>query len=174
MPKKSERRKLIDDIEQELILRKLGFFSEDEELDEDNCDHLGDDDDDLWRLYTQVQSNRYLEPREHVARAPERLNWLLLELDDKRFKQEVRVTKAFFQELLVKIEDHHIFQNKANKKQRPVHHQLLVAMKRFGTHGNGAAVGAIARYFALSGMVFFLSSLSYVSMHTFSFSFFSF
>src|SRR5437870_3438141 len=54
--------------------------------------------------------------REHVSRAPQRLEWLLFQLDERRFKQEVRITKDAFQELLVKIENQPIFQNRSNKK----------------------------------------------------------
>ena len=147
MPKKSERQKVIEDVEQEFV----GSSSEDGSSSD--IDELFDDDDDLGMLYVQVQCNRYLEPRERVARAPDRLDWLFFQLDEKRFKQEVRITRNYFQELLVKIENHPIFQSSTHTKQRPVHHQLLVAMKRFGTYGNGAAVGAIARYFSLSGTV---------------------
>src|SRR3954447_10770975 len=104
MPKKSERQELLDDIEQELILRELlDSSSEDERSSEEESEHVDrDDDDDIWQLYVQVQCNRYLEPREHVPRAPQRLEWLLFQLDERRFKQEVRITKDAFQELLVK------------------------------------------------------------------------
>ena len=151
MPKKSERQNVIEDIEQEFILQELIGSSSEDGSSSDIDEHF--DDDDLWMLYVQVQCNRYLEPRERVARAPDRLDWLLFHLDEKRFKQEVRITRNYFQELLVKIENHPIFQSSTHTKQRPVHHQLLVAMKRFGTYGNGAAIGVIARFFSLSGTV---------------------
>lgn len=150
MPKLSERKKIIKDIEQALILRKL-LDSSSEGSSSDNDEHLSDSDDDLQILYEQIQCNRYLEPREHIVRAPEPLDWLLFQLDEKRFKQEIRITRNYFQELLAKIENHPIFQSRTCNKQRPIYHQLLVAMKRFGTYGNGAAIGTIARYFTLSG-----------------------
>ena len=103
--------------------------------------------------YVQVQLQRYLEPRGHVARASDHLDWLLYELDDKRFKQEVRMTRQSFQDLLVPTENHPVFKNNSNNRQRPVHHQLLVTLKRLGCFGNGAAVGIIARAFGLSGNV---------------------
>jgi hypothetical protein len=107
----------------------------------------------LWTNYVQVQLQRYLEPRGHVVRASDRLDWLLYKLDDSRFKQEIRIPRECFQELLMHIENHTIFQNNSNNRQRPVHHQLLVALKRFGCFGNGAAIGNIARVFGLSGNV---------------------
>jgi hypothetical protein len=156
MPKISERKKIINEIEQVLILQKL-IDSSSEESSSDIDEHLDDDDDNLQILYEQIQCNRYLELREHIARAPDHLDWLLFQLDEKRFKQEIRITRYYFQELLAKIENHPIFQNRTCNKQRPVYHQLLVTMKRFGTYGNGAAIGIIARYFSLSGNDLFFS-----------------
>src|SRR5262249_32612653 len=109
------------------------------------------DDDMVWDTYVRVQCQRYLEPRSRVARPPDRLDWLLYELDDRQFKQEVRMSRQYFQDLLLHIENHPVFQNNSNSPQRPIHQQLLVALKRFGCFGNGAALGVIARFFNISG-----------------------
>lgn len=152
MPKKSERQSLIHDIEQQLVLEELLSSSSDEEPSSDFL-HDEDENDDIEMVYMLLQCNRYLQPRESVSRASNRLKWLLRQLDETRFKQEIRVTRGYFRELVTKIKHHPIFQKKekSRKKQRPVIHQLLVALKRFGNFGNGAAVGIIARFFSISG-----------------------
>jgi hypothetical protein len=113
MPKKSERQTLIQDIEQQLVLQELLSSSSDEGSSPDSL-HDEDENDDIWMVYMLLQCNRYLEPRESVSRAPDRLNWLLFHLDELRFKQEIRVTRGYFQELLTKIERHPIFQKKSH------------------------------------------------------------
>ena len=40
--------------------------------------------------------------------------------------------------------------NRSHNAQRPVEHQLLVALRRLGTEGNGSSIGRIARYFSIS------------------------
>jgi hypothetical protein len=107
----------------------------------------------LELLRQSILSRRYLAPRERVSRPPNRLDWLLYDLDNRRFKQEVRTTRTHFWQLVQRIQGHFIFHNRSRHPQRPVEHQLLVAMKRFGTFGNGAAVGCIARHFGISGQV---------------------
>jgi len=151
MPKESDRLGFIKDTEQALILQEMDSSSDGESSSDHDDDDIDHDDDDIWMLYTQLQCNRYLEPCKRIAQAPDHLDWLYFELDDKRFKQEVRITRNDFNELVVKIGNHPIFQSNTHNKQRPVYHQLMVAMKRFGCFGNGAAVGAIARYFSVSG-----------------------
>src|SRR5271155_4971633 len=127
MPRKTERKLVIEQIEQELILRNLLESSSEEESSsvENSSSDQDDSDDDIWALYAQVLSNRYLESREGVARAPERLDWLLYNLDNGRFRQEVRITRLHFWELVNKIESHTVFQTTWCKNQRPVYHQLL-------------------------------------------------
>ena len=45
----------------------------------------------LRQLLSHIERNRYLGPRNLVARAPQRITWLLYEIDDVRFKQEIRM-----------------------------------------------------------------------------------
>jgi hypothetical protein len=156
MPKQSERQQTIQELEQVLVLQELIDFSSDGEdyensINSDNNNDNDNNNDIIWAAYIEVQCQCYLEPRSCIARSPDRLNWLLYELDDKRFKQEARMSRQYFQDLLIHIEGHSIFQNKSNNPQRPIHHQLLVTLKRFGCFGNGASVGVIARFFGLSG-----------------------
>jgi len=144
MPRNSERSQLIQVLEQCIAIQEMMMILElDNDVDFFDC---------LILLYVAVTSERYLSIRNPVPRAPDRLEWLLHSLDDRRFKQEARMSKNFFRQLVASIEGHIIFQNKSKNPQRPVEHQLLVALKCFGTFGNAASVGAIARSFGISGI----------------------
>ena len=107
----------------------------------------------LESLRRLVASSRYLGPRQRVCRPPDQLPWLLYDLDDGRFKQEARTTRTHFWQLGQLIQDHPIFHSQSRNRQRPVEHQLLVALKRFGTFGNAASVGCLARHFGISGSI---------------------
>jgi hypothetical protein len=109
-----------------------------------------EEDDFLTTLYSQVASARYLDRGSAVPRAPDRIQWLLTQLDERRFKQEARMSKRRFRELADLLRQHAVFEVK-RVPQRPVELQLLVALKRFGCCGNGASIGVIARHFAISG-----------------------
>ena len=95
--------------------------------------------------YQQIVSRRYLSNREMVPRAADRLCWLFTVLDDDRFRQEARMSRGFFFQLVNLIENHPIFHNNWKCPQRPVSQQLLVALRRLGQFGNGAAVGLVAQ-----------------------------
>jgi hypothetical protein len=154
MPQQSERQMLIGELEEMLTIQELqNVLSENEDPSSEIGRNM------IWEAYVQIQSHRYLEQRGHVSLAPDCLDWLLYELDDKRFKQEIRMSKLNFQNLLAHIANHPIFKNKSNHPQRPVEHQLLVGLKRFGIFGNGAGVGMIARFFRISGKYSFLKIL---------------
>ena len=104
----------------------------------------------LMDKYMAVKSQRYLQPRSRVARAPSCLQWLLETVDDRRFKQEARMSREKFKRLVNMIQGHHVFQNNSIMPQHPVEVQLLVALRSFGAYGNGASIGHIARYFRVS------------------------
>lgn len=145
MPSQSERQEIIEELEEALILWEImHLFEKDDGKDDPTYKALE-------AAYLFIYSQRYLLTREGIRRAPNRLDWLLNELDDGRFKQETRMSKENFFQLLALIEKHEIFHTAGRRPQRPVHHQLLVALKRFGCFGNGASVGNIARSFGLSG-----------------------
>ena len=110
-----------------------------------------ENDEDLFETaYKAIEVSRYLERDGSVENSPERFEWLLKRLDDKRFKQEVRMSRSCFFNLVELLRNHPIFLA-SKRPQRPIEHQLLVALRRFGFFGNGASVGIIARNFAISG-----------------------
>lgn len=194
MPNKSERKRILEALEVEIFTQQMVASDSDDEKEETELLMMADDDDysattdsedeeDLHLLksnvycedddtfeqvYLEVASTRYLERGLGVARPSDRLKWLLSELDDFRFKQEVRMPRERFQQLVQLICRHQIF--KASKKpQRPVEHQLLVALRRLGCFGNGASIGMTARYFAISGksMSIFFSFFPFMNVFTY-------
>ncbi|KAI9916268.1 hypothetical protein PsorP6_017098 [Peronosclerospora sorghi] len=109
------------------------------------------DDEILEVLYwkEQVKTNRYLT-RNSIARAPNVFDFHMNQLDGPRFKQEFRMSKGAFVQIVSLIKDNHVFHNNSRNPQRPVNEQLIVTLKRFGGFGNGASVGMLARFFRIS------------------------
>ncbi|KAF8584918.1 hypothetical protein K439DRAFT_1616396 [Ramaria rubella] len=56
------------------------------------------------------------------------------------FQSLLRVTPSTFDALLLKIQDHPVFQSNSDKQQIPVNQQLAVILYRFGHHGNAASM----------------------------------
>ncbi|XP_055352505.1 uncharacterized protein LOC129598558 [Paramacrobiotus metropolitanus] len=75
---------------------------------------------------------------------------LLFSLDESRFRQEMRMSRATFDAVLTRIIDHPIFKGNSNNSQAPVAKQLATALSRFGSCGNAASVGSVARKFGIS------------------------
>ena len=75
------------------------------------------------------------------------------------------MSKQSFSRALQQVEGHPVF-GTAYRPQSSAVLQLLVALTNFGVHGNGAAVGRIARSFGVSGLFVFchyLTVLTYLS-----------
>ena len=72
----------------------------------------------------EVLANRYLNPRTRVARAPNRIEWLLVELDDDRFKQELRMHRESCEQLAELLQDDAVFYTPPKRMQQaPVQNQ---------------------------------------------------
>ena len=74
----------------------------------------------------------------------------LMNLDEVRFHDEFRMTKASFSLICALIENHAVFRNSFNNTQVSVQKQLAVAVFRFGNDGNAASIGKTARKFGIS------------------------
>lgn len=74
---------------------------------------------------------------------------IVLSYDERRFRQEPRMSKICFWRLVEDIKDNPVFSNQRHRYQDPVHHQLLVTLFRLGKYGNGAGVGHTASYLGL-------------------------
>lgn len=96
-----------------------------------------------------LQSSRYLNKRVLVPKSLEWVTTVLPSYSDDRFRQEVRVSRRMFALILALIADNPTFQSRCVRPQAPVEAQLLVALYRFGAHGNAAAVARVASRFAI-------------------------
>ena len=74
---------------------------------------------DLLQLYETVISRRYLDIRLPVPRAPSRVQWLLDECEESRFKQEVRMQREHFFRLVDLVRSHPTFTSSGLKPQNP-------------------------------------------------------
>lgn len=102
---------------------------------------------DVMLVYLRTSSHRYLATRTRHVRAPPDMHHLLYEIDANAFRQEFRVTRSQFYDILDLIQDNAVFHNNSNCKQAAPSMQLLVTLKRLGCYGNGASVGMLARFF---------------------------
>lgn len=127
MPNLSERQSLLRNLENLLELQVLESSSTRNTTSEENEDdgasssrsRLRSTDEDWIVMYGSFCSNRYLYERSQVARATEKTTWLLEQLDDNRFKQEIRMSRCSFFSLVRLTEGHSIFSNQSNHSQRP-------------------------------------------------------
>lgn len=103
---------------------------------------------DLLLLHASVISNRYLGPRTKLPKRPHPFDYIL-SLGPNEFRQEARMDKASFLQLVEMIKSHTVFSNNAHIDQSPVYHQLLVFLAKLGRFGNGASAGILARHFGL-------------------------
>ncbi|EFP74151.1 hypothetical protein PGT21_050170 [Puccinia graminis f. sp. tritici] len=125
----------------------------DSSSDEDE-DNSSDDEDfdsleleDLLHLLKAVTSVRYFAPRTTLQQAPPIHDFLLVRLEDRRFKQEFRMSRDSFIMLCKRVADDPVFHNNSNNPQRPIEEQMMVTLKRLGCFGNGSSVGMLARFF---------------------------
>ncbi|KAF8581873.1 hypothetical protein K439DRAFT_1618685 [Ramaria rubella] len=94
-------------------------------------------------LLAELHSTRYLQDRIHIPKNGVQL-WLTL----FRYKAEhlalfrslLRVMPSMFDALLLKIQDHAIFQNNSEKQQLPVNQQPAVVLYRLRHYGNAASM----------------------------------
>ena len=138
MPRKSEHQSCLE------TLRKVAIV---QLATEDSSD--SSDEDEAALFYLAVKSQWYLSERTPVPHSS-KLE-LLQQLDDQRFKQEVRMSRHAFNAIISLIERNQVFQSSGLHSQHPVSLQLLVALKWLGCFGNGASIGMLSRYFGVAG-----------------------
>lgn len=66
--------------------------------------------------------------------------------DPERFRGYARMDPATFDVLVERLKDEPVFHNKSHNRQMSVDRQVLVALKRFGAHGDGSLVCDIAKW----------------------------
>ena len=77
-------------------------------------------------------------------------HWIVLyQIDDHRFKQELRVSRQKFNEILILIKDHPVFHTEKEMQQFPVHVQLAATLYRLGHYGSSTSIYKLARQFGM-------------------------
>jgi hypothetical protein len=89
----------------------------------------------LLLIYADIVSTRYLGPRDAIAKRASPFEYIM-ELDAKRFRQETRMDKSSFDQIITLINTHEVFANNARHMQAPVHTQLMVFLAKLGRFGN--------------------------------------
>jgi len=92
-------------------------------------------------------TQRYLELSSPVAKSTAWFSNVLPELDDKRFKIMMRMTKDQFSTVLKLIENNPVFLT--DKKQLPVATQLSIVLFRLGSYGSGIAIAKLSTLFGI-------------------------
>ena len=101
-------------------------------------------------LLMLVSSQRYLGPRLRVPKDHGFLHTVLLNLDEDRWRQEIRMSKEAFCHLADHLATNKVFHNRAFRQQKPIELQLMVALYRLGGDGRNASVGKISRHFGVA------------------------
>ena len=95
-----------------------------------------------------VLSRRYSIINPAVPKSKYWFNEVLPALDDRRFKQMMRVTRTQFGLILSLIENQNVFISR-NKQETPVATQLAVVLYRLGCSGEGGTIAKISTLFGL-------------------------
>ena len=101
------------------------------------------------KLIHELLKKRYLAPRVNTLHNPLYERQKLANLPDFSFKQLFRTTLSSFMTLIGMIEDNPIFHNNSQNPQRDPAIQLAVALCRFGSNGNGAAIHRLKNLFSV-------------------------
>jgi len=172
MPVKSPRQVLLNDIPLAVIIHRLlyalralaavqeelaGTLLTDELVDitrhpDEVHDIQGEDRGStfLVTLYLAVRLDRYLAPRIHNVVKRSTPLVFLHSLDEKRFRQEVRLSPTAFHGLVQLLAPHTVFQSRSQNFQCSVEVQLAVFLTKLGRFGNGGSVGILARVYGIS------------------------
>lgn len=109
-----------------------------------------------------IESKRYLVPRKHDApkliTKEAKIKFLLEEIDDDGFRNEMRMDRSSFDALYRKIKDHELYKSSPKNPQMDIKIQMAVVLDRLGTYGNGSSLEKIARRAGISSKVFMKSN----------------
>ncbi|GAU95305.1 hypothetical protein RvY_06946-2 [Ramazzottius varieornatus] len=145
MPIPSERKRLISDLEEWVVGRKLMKLN----LDLAEADEEEDGADIATVLLQLICATRYLH-RPEVLKSTHSVQYVLPLLDDERFKQEVRMSRDAFERTLGRISDRNVFHQHRKTPQADPRLQVMITAYCFGSSGSSASLGKIARRFGVS------------------------
>jgi len=132
MPRVSERKKLIRELESTIRVMAANDAEETRDFEE------------VAEAVVELEANRYLDTRVYLRKNKDLCD-LLWHFSDFDFRQQVRMNKPSFLRLVELIKEDQIFSNDALYKQAPVWMQLMVTIQVLGLDGTGASVGRAAR-----------------------------
>lgn len=137
MPRKSERKRLLQDLNEVLKLLIVDGRESTKEFTE------------IMEIAASLASTRFLNPRVPIPKSDE---WkeIFFHFPEGDFRQMVRMDSISFIRILQKIEDHPVFRNESLHGQEKVWVQLVVALNRLGCFGNGISIGRVARFAVIS------------------------
>lgn len=151
MPKNSERKKLIEYLDDELEFLHEQYIEEFLTGNEAVLIDIEEEMDFIEDELCEIENSRYLEDRIYgITKFTQFREEFLESYDEINLQQILRMSKSSFLGILDQIKHHEIFQNNSNHKQMSVKFQLALALERLGTSGNGASVGRFAREFGIS------------------------
>ncbi|KAF9272580.1 hypothetical protein BGZ88_004618 [Linnemannia elongata] len=137
MPRISERRRILDETE-EVIL--VALFTSDDELLEL-----------AMMYYAWVEESRYLNRSVVYTKADRSFfDIRYYNMSDDVFRQRFRVTRQAFRTIARMIEQHPIFHRNSSSPQLHPAWQLLVALTRLGHYGSRMAVKLVADEMGMS------------------------
>ncbi|KAE8226089.1 hypothetical protein CF326_g7757 [Tilletia indica] len=147
MPRYSERAKTIWTLSRCADKLRLHLIHEN---DEGIAADLEDVDDALETVMENRYLNRAKEPEDRRHRDSYQHCVRLMDANEDDFRRSFRLTKSQFWQLVKEIKGDDIFRGNPRRKQRPVEHQVLVALWRFAHSGTGASCFHIAERFGIS------------------------
>lgn len=100
--------------------------------------------------YIESKERRYIMPRYSVPKSNDWLQTILPAYEEPRFRTYARCSRSGFAFVLSCIQDSTHFKIRGNRPQQPVSIQLLAALNKLGTNGNGTSFSRSAGSFGTS------------------------
>ena len=138
MPKRSTQKPLEDALE---LTKNLLLYDSDSNSNSDLNEDLF--------YFNELLQKRYLAPRSFSLHHPQYKRQKLHVLPKLSFQQIFRTSLPYFLKLLEMIEGHSIFQKNSQNPQQDPAIQLAIALCRFGSNGNGAALHQLENLFTV-------------------------
>lgn len=101
------------------------------------------------QMMKYIKSKRYIVRGKHNApklvTKERRLEFLLNQIDDEGFVNELRMDRNSFNALYNLIKDHPLYQSNGTRPQTDVRMQMAIVLERLGSYGNGSSIAKLAR-----------------------------
>ena len=145
MARKKPKRALTDACIKHLTNKKIA-----DALDSSDSSSSDSEEDPVMQTLLEVTRKRNLNSRRPVAKTPANLEICIDWKEDRPdlFRQHARMDPQTFDRLVEQLEPMAVFHNDSGRgpQQMPMDRQVLIALERFGTHGNGASIQRVATW----------------------------